>query len=111
MRLHAYLPKRVLAARETARSIEGAIRQELAGCATSLRVDLHGIRSMAPSFFDELIRIIEESVIAEGRTVPDITIANPHRRLSPAFQAVCRAHMLEISESTEGDWLITQAHQ
>ena len=111
MRLHAYLPKTVLAARETARSIEGAIREELAGRAASLRVDLDGIRSMAPAFFDELIRIIEESVSADGRTVPDITIANPHRRLSPAFQAVCRAHMLRVSENEEGDWLITQANQ
>jgi hypothetical protein len=111
MRPQAHLPQTVLAARETARSIEDAIRQELAGRATVLRVNLDGIRSMAPSFFDELIRIIEESVMADGRTVPDITIANPHRRLSAAFQAVCRAHKLKISESSEGDWLITHAHQ
>lgn len=111
MRLHTYLPKTVLAARETARSIEGEIRQELARCATHLYFDLDGIRSMAPSFFDELIRIVEESAFAEGRSVPDITIANPHRRLSPAFQAVCRAHRLEMSENAESDWLITLARK
>jgi hypothetical protein len=71
-----------------------------------LVLDFRGVEGLAPSFFDEVLSMIEEATGEHGERQVTIRIENPPTKLSSKFTAVARAHGVEAVES-EGAWVIS----
>lgn len=100
---------KALSSRPSARLLEPAVMDAaLASDDQVLTFDLRDKLAMAPSFFDELVRIVlEQSQPSEG-PVPRIELLNVPSRASSKFHAVCRSHRLSLEESTPGHWIISR---
>lgn len=72
-------------------------------------IDLDGIEGITPSFLDEALSIIDESVIELGAKNLDVTILRPPTPLSSKFKAVGRGHGLLITETEDGGWKLFHA--
>ena len=74
---------------------------------SELAFDLRDKLAMAPSFFDELIRIVlEQSQPSEG-PVSRFELVNVPSTASSKFHAVCRSHSLKLREAECGRWIIS----
>lgn len=70
-----------------------------------ISLDFDGIAGMAPSFFDELLRAIDE-ISEPSQEQPTLIIHNPPTQASSKFQAVARSHSRMIQVNEDGDWLL-----
>ena len=100
--------RRVLSSRDTAREIAPLIVNAMSqnGNGENLTVDLADIRTVAPSFFDELLHVISESAAPAH---PVIDIENTTDRQFARFRAVCRVHGLTTENVAPNHWRITKA--
>ena len=100
---------KALSSRPSARLLEPAVMDAArASDDQELTFDLRDKLAMAPSFFDELIRIVlEQSQPSEG-PVPRIELLNVPSKASSKFHAVCRSHRLSLSDPTPGHWIISR---
>ena len=111
VKIHTLLPRSVLSSRDSARSIATDVVDAVRRATDGLELDLKDVLGMAPSFFDELLTIIDEASEFLGNPTPRIVLSHTPSPLAEKHHAVCRGHGLSISENEEGDWLLTQAHQ
>ena len=87
--IHALLPKNVLISRSSARSISDAINLELRRANGTYEINFKDIRALAPSFFDELLSVVEDGHEQASKPMGPLTITHPPSELSPKFHAVC----------------------
>ena len=102
---------KVLSSRPSARLLEPAT-EERAALATynrRLTFDLRGKLAMAPSFFDELIRIVLEQFQRRRGSHLRIELLNVPSEASSKFHAVCRSHRLSLTEPAPGHWIIANS--
>lgn len=99
--------RRVLSSRDTAREIAPMIEDVMSqnGNGENLTVNLANMRTVAPSFFDELLHVIKDSA-APGH--PVIDIENTTDRQFARFRAVCRVHGLTTTAIGPNHWRITK---
>ena len=62
--------KRVLSSRQTARAMTPVVSQSLSEGNGALTIDMARMTAITPSFFDELIRVIEDSAESRGHNGP-----------------------------------------
>ena len=62
---------------------------------------------VSPSFVEELIFVIEESVSDSGLDDASFVLTNVPTRLSSKFQAIGRGRQVDIVESAPGTWRIS----
>lgn len=103
--------RRALSSRETARSIRPVVTAMLTNGngSGSLTVDFANMAVVTPSFFDELLRVIKDSVPSDFMDVPVIDLTNTSAHQFTRFRAVCRAHGMTTEEIGPGHWRISQA--
>ena len=87
--IDALLPKNVLTSRSSARSISDAINLELRRANDTYEINFKDIRALAPSFFDELLSVVEDGHEQASKPMSPLTITHPPSELSPKFHAVC----------------------
>ena len=87
--IDALLPKNVLTSRSSARSISDAINLELRRANSTYEINFKDIRALAPSFFDELLSVVEDGHEQASKPMSPLTITHPPSELSPKFHAVC----------------------
>ena len=103
---------KALSSRPSARLLEPAVEDAaLVSDDEGLTFDLHGKLAMAPSFFDELIRIVTERPDALGNRVTriELVLINVPSMASSKFHAVCRSHRLRLREAAPGHWIISSS--
>lgn len=101
---------KALSSRPSARLLEPAVASAtLAPDDRGLTFDLHNKLAMAPSFFDELIRIVAERSDPPGNRITRIELVNVPSIASSKFHAVCRSHRLSLTEPTPGHWVISSS--
>ncbi len=100
---------KALSSRPSARLLQPAVEDvTLASDDPGLTFDLRDKLAMAPSFFDELIRIVFEQPQPSEGPVPRIELLNVPSKASSKFHAVCRSHHLMLSEAEKGHWIIAR---
>ena len=119
LRVHDILKERILISRESARRLEDAIRAIVADSRpspdqhmeVSLIADFEGVEGIAPSFMDELLRVIDSLFAGIGeQCVLQLIIAHPPTRLSSKFEAIARSHAMTILQLSDGSWQLTGHH-
>lgn len=106
--VYELLGKRILVTRESARKIQGELAAILCQSPGEVELDFHGIEGLTPSFLDETLSVIEESIRESDSSALRVVIKNPPTHLSSKFAAVARGHKLVIVESNEGNWIISR---
>lgn len=106
--VHNILKRPVLISREAARTLQAPLATAVTAngsSAAGVVLDFAGISGVAPSFVDEMIKILEE-LLAPGPAKPPLrlTITNVPMRLSSKFSAIARGHSLSIEASPDGSW-------
>ena len=104
------IPTKALISRPSARLLEPVVADAvLASDDQKLTFDLRDKLAMAPSFFDELIRIVlEQSQPSEGPALR-IELLNVPSEASSKFHAVCKSHRLSLEEPAHGHWIISKS--
>ena len=102
VKIYDLLGKRVLVTRSSARTLSDAFAEWAQSGNDGAAFDLEHVMGITPSFFDEMLRMVEEA----GESSRRITIANPPTELSSKFQAVARAHGLKATVAESGSWLV-----
>ena len=109
LKIQQLLPKKVLTSRDSARSIAPQIADAVRDANGGVEMDLQGVLGMAPSFFDELLSVIEKGARVAGKQPGEIIVSHPPSGLLPKHHLVCKGHGLKVSEDSSGRWVITQA--
>jgi hypothetical protein len=109
--LHDATKRRALSSRETARSIQPVISATLANGngGGNLTIDFAKMAVVTPSFFDELLRVIKDSVPSDSVRAPVIDLINTSAHQFARFRAVCRVHGMTTEEVGPDHWRISQA--
>ena len=102
LNIYDLLGKKVLVTRSSARMLSDALAEWAQPGDEAAGFNLDRVMGITPSFFDEMLRMVEET----GKSYRRVTIANPPTELSSKFQAVARSHGLVVSESEGGSWLL-----
>ena len=98
--------KLVLVSRGSARTMQRRLADALRGDEHELVLDFTGVQGVAPSFFDEMLSMIQETTEQNGERQLTVRVKNPPARLTSKFVAVARAHDVQASESADGTWVI-----
>ncbi len=104
LKIYNLLGKRLLVTRESARSLGPALTELVA--AGEVVIDFCGIEGLTPSFFDELLTVIERCAHKNDKEQLKVVVLNPPTQLSAKFEAVGRGHNLTIEKSDSGAWVI-----
>ena len=98
------IPAKTLSSRPSARLLEPAVTEAAALNPDHhpLTFDLRDKLAMAPSFLDELIRIVTERYEATH-----IRLTNVPSQPTSKFHAVCRSHHLILTQPEPGIWIIS----
>jgi hypothetical protein len=112
LRVTDILKQPVLVSREAAHKLRPAIAATLAPAETPndpatavVTLDFTGVCGVAPSFADELVRIVEDLFKQKSpRSVLLLTFKNVPMRLSSKFAAIARGHELVIEETSPTTW-------
>lgn len=111
VKIYELLQKRVVVTRGSARAIESDLVAALIEGQGEIVLDFVGVEGLTPSFFDEVLSIIEESFDETFDNETCVTIANPPTNLSSKFSAVGRGHDLIINEANNGTWIISRKEE
>lgn len=106
--IYQHSPKRALASKGSARSIAVQISHTLEQNPNDPEISFENLVSVAPSFFDELPSIIDESSRSTGNKVTSLVISEPPGELAPKHHTICRVHGLKIAEDESGNWVIAR---
>lgn len=85
------------------------IESALASSPRALRLDFSGIDGLTPSFMDELLGVILETLVPDNQRDLEIVVSNPPTRLSNKFSAIGRGRGLTIEEVGDNAWSIRRA--
>ena len=103
LNLHNTVQRRALSSRDTARSISPVVKDIMED--GKITIDFAQMAVVAPSFFDEFLRVIRDSS-QTNRLVIDLTNTSDHQ--FTRFRAVCRAHGLATENIGPNHWRITK---
>ena len=95
--------RRALSSRDTARSISSIIRDVMED--GSVTIDFSDMAVVTPSFFDELLHVINDSSPTH-RLVIDLE--NTSDSQFARFRSVCRAHGMTTRRLGPNHWRISQ---
>ncbi len=109
VRIYAVIPKRVLVTRESARQLAPELKSAVGQGGEELVLDFSQVDGLTPSFLDELLAVVEETLAADARKALAISVVNAPTRLSAKFEAVARAHALVAREMNSGTWMLTRS--
>ncbi len=111
LNLYDTAKRRALSSRETARSIAPIISELLSdeNGDGSLTIDLGKVVVVNPSFFDELLHVINDSVPTDRSGAPVIDLTNTSENQFARFRAMCRAHKMITEEVAPDHWRISKA--
>ena len=79
---------------------------------TQLVLNFKGIEAVTPSYVDELLGLIDDSILEaahEGEPEVDIVFTYPPTRLSSKFSSVGRGRGYKISQLGEDSWLMKKS--
>lgn len=105
LKIHSLLAQRIIATRESARSLSPALVSAVTS--EGIELDFIGVEGVAPSFVDELLGALLE--VLNGKDDFVITFRHPPTRLSTKFQAIGRGRGFCIVESDANAWTIRRA--
>ncbi|MBI4298152.1 MAG: STAS-like domain-containing protein [Chloroflexi bacterium] len=105
IRVFELTQKRVLVTRGTARELKEYVIAAVKASPENITLDFSEVEGIAPSFLDEMLVIIDES-IGGGRSQLKVNVVNVPTRLSTKFTAVAQSHGLVASEERAGWWLL-----
>ena len=110
LNLYDTLKRKALSSRDTARSIAPNISRILVegNGDGSLTIDLKNMVVVNPSFFDELLHVINDSAPSDRHVTPAIDLTNTSPSQFARFRAVCRAHKMTAVEVGPDHWRITK---
>ena len=109
LNIHSLLPRHALTSRGSAREISKEIRDALSNGNGELELDFQDILGFSPSFFDELIAVVGDGALASGQPASKLIITNPPVALTPKYNTICRGRGFQISENSDGQWLINKS--
>lgn len=95
----------MLVTRSSARLLAPMLASAVAGGTAEVVLDFVGVEGITPSFLDELLAVLHESVWGGAQHVR-VVVRNPPTRLSSKFEAVARAHDLVATSSDRGGWVL-----
>ena len=107
LKMYDLVGKRVLVTRSSARKLAPYLADALVGGGGEVTLDFAGIDGLTPSFLDEILLVLEESVLASGGSRLRVEVLNSPTQLSSKFAAVGRGHGLVAKESESGTWIIS----
>ncbi len=90
VRIHELLPRDILVTRDSARAIQLDLAQAVAEGKGEIVLDFSGVAGLTPSFFDELLGVIEECTEVAAQQRLRVTVEDPPTSLSSKFLAVGR---------------------
>ena len=99
--------RRVLVTRGSARSIQGPLSSSIRDGGGKAELDFSGVNGITPSFFDELLSIIDESWSDLPGSELRVIIKAPPTDVSPMLKAVAKVHRLKIEQVDSGAWVIS----
>jgi hypothetical protein len=105
LRLSDLYDQHVLVTRDSARVIADFLPitdSELA----DLSLDFRGVEAVTPSFFDELLSVLESKVGDHRRF--KVTLVNFPTRMSSKYAAIARGRRVRIEELYPGEWEISR---
>ena len=110
LNLYNTAKRRALSSRDTARSIAPHISRILANGDGdgSLTIDFANMAVVTPSFFDELLHVINGRVSMESPGTPVVDLTNTSKNQFARFRAVCRAHKMSAEEVGPDHWRISR---
>ena len=108
MRLLDLYDKNVLVTRESAHTVVDVVPASDLDSG-HLSLDFSGVQAVTPSFFDELLGVIEDKL--SDRHKFKITLVNFPTRLSSKFAAIARGRRVRIDESHAGQWEISRGEE
>ena len=111
VQLYQLLKRRVLVTRQSARDIQSRLTDAVHEGDGEIILNFEGVEGITPSFLDETLSIVVESVYKDGDAGIRLTIIHPPTRLSSKFEAVGRSHGLSITQSEDGAWVISAEEQ
>lgn len=97
--------KRVLVTRSSARKLAPDLADALAEGGGEVTLDFSGVDGLTPSFLDEILSVLEESVLASGGVRLRVEVTNSPTQLSSKFAAVSRGHGLVAEELEDRTWI------
>ena len=101
---------KALSSRPSARLLESVVADAaLSSDSPDLTFDLHGKLAMAPTFFDELIRMVVEQWKLSKIGIPTVELINVPSEASSKFHAVCKSHRLTLTQPAPGHWIISSS--
>ena len=100
--IHHILQQRALVTRQSARLLEPELLARLASSEEELVLDFTGVEAVTPSFFDEMLRLIESTAPEARRRRLVLVLSNFASRLSDALGMVARAHSARVTERQPG---------
>ena len=106
IKIYDLLRRRVLVTREFARSIQPTCSPPWLKSLESWSWTFSGVDGLAPSFFDELLTIIETCSRDTGEDQLMVKNWSPPTALSSKFEAVGRGHAATLERSADGSWII-----
>lgn len=96
----------MLGTRPAARAMETAMREACDG--GTIVMDTSGVRRIGVSFFDEALLIFNELVLETGN--PDLCLIYRKAPPTESLKNLVVHRDLSISQSADGDWIITRQH-
>lgn len=105
--------QRALVTRQSARSLVTRLADAVARSDTEIQLDFKGIEAVTPSFMDELLETIDESLKGASigtKTRFVVVIKNPPTRLSTKFSAIGKGRGYDISLTGDDGWLMTRSN-
>lgn len=104
IRVTSLVGKPFLVARESARTLELALRDREEDECGSLSLDFTGAVGVAPSFLDEALLVVEEHLRACGNPDSTVVFSKPPTILAAKHHAIARAHGRTLVVTENGDW-------
>jgi hypothetical protein len=100
------LGTRALVTRESAQRLRPAIAEALAKGTNEVALDFSETLGITPSFMDELLQVIQDS-LRESR-IPELrlTLKNPPTRLSLKFTALTKGRGAQMTEAEASTWIV-----
>ncbi len=105
VQVYKLLERKALVTRGTARSLQANVADAMSGQGQVV-LDFSGVEALAPSFFDEILAVVEECARTNDAE-PRVTIQNAPGNLSSGTRAVVRVHDMTLEESN-GAWNLSK---
>lgn len=106
LKIYDLIGKRILVTRESARGIAPALANALEEGCGEVTLNFAGVDGLTPSFLDEVLSVLEESIPLAGEHRLNVILMNSPTQLSSKFAAVGRGHGLVAKELEPGTWTI-----